>query len=750
MINLDSLNDKQREAVQTTDGPLMILAGAGSGKTKTVATKVAYTLDKFELSPFDVLALTFSNKAAREMRERISQQLGVPENVLMVTTFHSFCARILRTEYRFLGLTSNFTIYDDQESLAMIKNILSLRGISIKEVSPYAVHQFIDEIKNTGYYLGKEKQIDEEKNNLAKFEEDAFFSIYQDYESEILKSNGLDFGGLIVGVLRLFYTNNEILRKYQNKFKFVFVDEFQDTNRAQFELLHLLTSKHQKLCVVGDEDQSIYSWRGADIRNILNFNSAFPEAKLIKLEQNYRSSQVIINASSSVIANNMNRSDKELWTENDEGELIEIKECDSDLDESSVIGEELNKLRLKGVPLKEIAVFYRNNSQSRAIEDQLRRNNIQYRIIGGIKFYDRREIKDIIAYLRIVVNPRDSLALNRVINVPPRGIGAVSLKKIEDYAINNNLTLWDVILALVEDDRDIGVRLTSKARSALRSFSENIKRMMDLNGSEESPSDIIPIILNELGLLNYYQGLGKDIEAVTRIENIEEFVSAIKHYENKEKRPSISLFLESITLDKSEVISPEGEVSLMTIHAAKGLEFSYVFVCGVEENLFPSFRSVEKGGETGIEEERRLFYVAMTRAKAKLYLLFAQTRMQFGSIRFNGPSRFLFEVPKKYVNWEKVGHNSRKGNDSYESYVDLDGIGDSYSASYERGYHSRKGHQNHKYPIGTVVYHNLYGEGRVREILDHGDAEKIVVHFSDGTQKKLMVKYAPLRHIEYD
>jgi len=438
-MNLNFLNESQKEAVLMTDGPVMILAGAGSGKTRTLVARIQYLLEDKNISPFQVLAVTFSNKAAREMRERLAHNTQVNVGALNVTTFHAFCAKVLRMEAVYLGLSKNFTIYDDGESQSIIKALLTKRGINQKELSPYTVAAYIDGLKNLGYYVGLPRSPD-----VEKFAEDKrLFDLFIDYEAELHRSNAIDFGGLITGVLNLFRSFPEVLLKYQQKFKYVLVDEYQDTNRAQFELIQQLSHLHRNVCVVGDEDQSIYSWRGADIRNILTYENVFPEAKLIKLEQNYRSSKKIIEAASEVISRNMARKGKQMWTNNDEGDEIRIVECRDDKAEADFVGQEIRKLHQEGVSLKDIAVFYRNNAHSRTIEDALRKEKFPYRVVAGIKFYDRKEIKDMISYMRIVVNKKDSLALTRIINTPARGVGATSLRKLEDEAVRIGISLFE-------------------------------------------------------------------------------------------------------------------------------------------------------------------------------------------------------------------------------------------------------------------------------------------------------------------
>jgi DNA helicase-2/ATP-dependent DNA helicase PcrA len=522
-MDLNFLNDSQREAVLLTDGPVMILAGAGSGKTRTLVARIQYLLEEKRVSPYQVLAVTFSNKAAREMRERLATSSDINIGTLQVTTFHAFCAKVLRMEAAYLGLSKNFTIYDDGESQSIIKAILNKRGINQKELSPYTVAAFIDGLKNLGYYIGLTRS-----EEVEKFAEDKrLFDIFMEYEAELHRSNAVDFGGLITGVLNLFRSFPEVLTKYQQKFKYVLVDEYQDTNRAQFDLILQLSQLHKNICVVGDEDQSIYS------RNILDYEKVFPEAKLIKLEQNYRSSKKIIEAASEVISRNIARKGKQMWTNNDDGEEIRIVECRDDRAEAEFVGLEIRKLYQSGVSLKDVAVFYRNNAHSRTIEDALRKEKFPYRVVAGIKFYDRKEVKDMIAYMRVVVNKKDSLALTRIINTPARGVGATSLRKLEDEAVRLQLSLFELLEKIVEAPSDFKhLSLSGKVHSAVYQLVHLMQEVQVLETQNHSPSFSYEKLLNESG---YYEVLkaDKSYEGAARLENLEELMSAIKQFEDK-------------------------------------------------------------------------------------------------------------------------------------------------------------------------------------------------------------------------
>lgn len=757
MINLDSLNPVQKEAVLSTDGPVMILAGAGSGKTKTLVTRISYLLEDKNVSPHQLLALTFSNKAAREMRERIAHEVSIDLGALQITTFHAFCAKLLRSEANYLGLSRNFTIYDDGESKAIAKALLERRGISTKEINPYEILNYIDGLKNNGYYNGRNMSA-----GGGAHPDDEYFGYFEEYESELHRANALDFGGLITAVIELFEKFPDVLERYQKRFVYVLVDEYQDTNRAQFELVTLLCGKRKNICVVGDEDQSIYSWRGADIRNILDFERYFPDVRVLKLEQNYRSSKTIIEAASCVIEKNTMRKGKHMWTQNPDGDAIEIVECFNDKDEADFVANEAKKLSQSGIPFKEMAVFYRSNAQARLIEDALRKIKVNYRVVGGVKFYERKEIKDMLSYLRLIINSKDSLALARIINVPARGVGATSLRKLEVEAVNQNTSLWDIIERIVDQNGDFShIKLSAKIKSSLSEFANLINELRVLDQNKVKPSLIYEKVLHESGYYSFLKA-NKDYETLARLENLDELLNAITQFEESVEVGTLEGFLETITLDTSSdfdegLPSEEGEVSLMTVHGAKGLEFTHTFLVGAEENVFPSFRSVD-AGEIGMEEERRLFYVAMTRAMEKLYITFAQGRMLFGQVKFNGPSRFIDEIPEKLFVWKKLkgrednlfgqnfsnGFGNKKGFYNNENFDPYD---QSQETKYDEGevvYQVKESFYEAKFPKGSKVMHSLYGKGIIESTEGSGADEKVMIKFTDGNRKRFMVKFAPI------
>lgn len=737
---LDGLNSQQKAAVESIDGPVMVLAGAGSGKTRTLVTRIAYLMGEMAVSPFRILALTFSNKAAREMRERISQMTGLDIGALQVTTFHAFCARVLRQEADFIGLSRSFTIYDGSESKALMKQVLGRRGISPKELNPKDVLYYIEQLHHNGYWPGRED------HDLDIDESDPFYSYFLEYREELHRANATDFGGLITGVLELFNKYPDVLRRYQERFKYLLVDEYQDTNRCQFDMVTLLASQHSNLCVVGDEDQSIYSWRGADIRNILDFEESFPKAKILRLEQNYRSSKNIIEAASHVIARNTQRKGKKMWTDNDSGESLRIIENESDKKEAEWIAKEIIRLsRSEGVSFSDIAVFYRANSQSRMIEDALRMINIRYRVIGGIKFYERKEVKDLMAYLKLIVNPKDSLSLSRIINVPVRGIGATSLRKLEDEAVRSNKSLWEALETLVQDFSAFShIRITAKVKSSLTTFVSFVQDLIVLHSQGAKASDLFERTLHESG---YWDSLkaAKDHESLARMENVQELGNAIAQFEADRADARLGEFLESVTLDTTTEESDSlGDVSLMTVHGAKGLEFGHVFVTGCEENVFPSWRSLEDDSGAD-EEERRLFYVAMTRAMKRLYLTFARGRMLFGQLKFNGPSRFLLEIPKDYMQW--ISPQGKSSQDRYSTNSDFNDASDEeefveYDDDPVIQVASPK--LEARFPVGSKIRHGLYGDGKVLDSKGMGEEEVVVIRFMDGARKKFKVKFAPL------
>ncbi|MDH4467844.1 MAG: 3'-5' exonuclease [Bacteriovoracaceae bacterium] len=761
MEHLKGLNDVQRTVATQIQGPLMVLAGAGAGKTKTLVARIQHLLIHKRVSPYKILSVTFSNKAAKEMRDRVA---ALPDDVLLgaahslpITTFHSFCARLLRMESHYLGLSKSFTIYDEDDSHTLIKQIMQRRNLSAKEISPYEISFSIDRLKNQGFFWGAEHHEKSVADGLdpALLKIDPFtYEFFSDYEKELRLNNALDFGGLISTTLQLFYQHPEVLEKYQRRYEYIHVDEYQDTNRAQFLMIKLLSGIHKNLCVVGDEDQSIYSWRGADLRNILQFETEFPGYQLIKLEQNYRSTKNIIEAASHVIANNTQRKGKVMWTDNPRGDLIKVQECGDDREESRYVASSIRKYLDQGdFAAKDIAVFYRNNAQSRSFEDALRQHRIPYKIIGGIKFYERKEIKDALAYLRLILNSDDSLSLSRIINVPARGIGTTSLKKIEEEAIQSQQSIFNFLKNKLNDGG-----LTSfskKVQSSAKEFIELILEAKAMHEKDASPTRLFEHLMNKSGYFDYLKSQ-KNQEDRARLENLEEFHRAMEQFESEGRVstgqiPTLSDFVESLALDPAAQWEDENAqiskayVSLMTIHGSKGLEYDVVFLCGAEDGIFPSMQNIERG-ELALEEERRLFYVAMTRAMKHLSISFSKARMLYGSIKYYDPSRFMFEIPENFLDWKKKSKNFHSGSSysdsgnhfSSNTFQDSDPLVDvpSYVAM-----------DLSKFPKGTKIQHQLYGQGIVVMCEGSGEQEKVTVKFYDGSLKKFMAKFTPMEKL---
>jgi len=711
------LNENQQICVEYSTGALMMLAGAGAGKTKTLIAKIVYLLENIDVSPYEVLALTFSNKAAKEMRSRLAEHLPALgqnyRNVPMLSTFHSFCAYILRQECELLGLSKNFSIYDDGDSEAIIKALLNRRNISTKQLSPKLIANFIDRCKNRGLGIHVSEQHRHHEPLVEQFLHDSFlsrdplYSYFVEYQQELMRANALDFGGLINAVI---------------------------------ELLFLLAKKANHLCVVGDEDQSIYSWRGADISNILDFEKYYSDYKLIKLEQNYRSSSNIINAASKVIEHNIHRKGKKMWTDNDKGELIDIRACRDDFDEATNVVNTIENHAVRGMRFDDMAILFRSSASSRSLEDELRKKRIPYRMVGGIKFYERKEVKDLLAYLKLLVNPADNISLSRIINVPVRGIGATTLKKVEEFAHLREQSLFKT-LELILENPSATMKLPTKAKNGVDEFVD-LMNSLRAKLPHQTVTEFFQEVLKATG---YKQDLlsSQDADAQERWNNLEQLYNALATYQNFEEsvgeKATIEGFLQTITLDQNTDDAQYGVVSLMTVHAAKGLEFPLVFIISVEEGSFPSYQSLEKG-ETALEEERRLFYVAMTRAKSKLQLSYARGRMLWGQVRNYDPSQFLSEIPLEYAVW-KTGKNELVNNQFNQD----------KGRRVDRSSSQIEVHQSivsFTYPKGALVEHTTYGAGTVMGGEGSGDDEKVMIKFHHGSLKKFMVKYANLKRLD--
>ena len=662
-MDLSALNDKQREAVEWPDGPLLVLAGAGSGKTRVLTTKLAYLVNEKEVNPYNILAITFTNKAAKEMKERAFKMLGNDAYKMQISTFHSLGLFLIRENYDKLGFEKNFTILDSDDSLTIIKKILKDMNLDPKVYNPRAIRNKISSAKNelmdSNYY-----------SRFANTEyEEIVLDVFRRYEQKVLKNNSMDFDDLLLLPIKLFKKYPEVLEKYQDRFRYILVDEYQDTNEAQYILIKMLSAKYKNICVVGDLDQSIYGFRGANFRNILNFEKDYPDAKVVPLEENYRSTGNILNVANDIIKHNKQRKEKNLWTRNSNGPKIRYHRAYDEKDEASYVMEEIKKLIINGEPKSSIAVLYRTNAQSRNMEEALLRENIPYKVVGSFYFYNRKEIKDLISYLKLIYNPNDDVSLMRVINVPKRQIGPKTIENLASKALEKGVSLYEAI--------DGGKELEfKKLIEKLKKESENI-----------SLTELAEMILVESGMRKELES-SKTIDAEIRLENLEEFKSITKNFEENNGVISLEEFLLEISLvsDMEEHKNNNDVVTLMTIHSAKGLEFDHVFIIGLEEGLFPHSNCLDSSDE--IEEERRLCYVAVTRAKKTLTLVNAKRRMLYGNTNANPPSRFISEINDEYLD-----------KDAFEDEV-----------------HFNKDEMIDKdasYCVGDHVIHNIYGEGVV-------------------------------------
>ena len=720
---LRSLNDVQREAVEHADGPLLILSGAGSGKTRVITHRIAHLIKHHGISPFRILAVTFTNKAANEMKERLDTLVeGGVSRELWVSTFHSTCARILRRDIEKLGAgsggasrskkrayTRDFTIFDTGEQATLVKDVLRQLNYSDKDYNPRAILGLISHAKN--------ESISPQKYEIIA---DGYFErvvaeVYPLYQDALRLNNSLDFDDLLLFTVELLNKNSEVCQFYQNKFEYVLVDEYQDTNRCQYELVQLLAGEKQNVCVVGDDDQSIYAFRGADIRNILDFEKDYPNARVLRLEQNYRSTQNILDAAWSVVQNNKARKPKKLWTEQDEGELVTCYEAMDENDEAGYVGTQIEDWHAEGVDYKDFAVFYRTNAQSRIFEEAFRTANIPYQIVGGVGFYDRMEIKDLLAYLRVMCNPNDSMSVRRIINVPSRGIGATTLERLIDFAAAEDITLFEAVQR-VDEISTINRGLQTKVRRFAEIFNEFDATVL--------PVDALDSVLKVTGYLKNLQSQNS-IEAQNRVENIEELINAVIEYEQNEPEPSLSDYLENVALiadiDTMETDSTD-MVTLMTLHSAKGLEFPFVFIVGVEEGYLPHQRSIST--ESELEEERRLCYVGITRAMEQLYLSHAKSRRTFRETEYRTPSRFISEIPEYLI----------KHVDRYRS-----------PFSQPHGLYEEVLEDPEDYTINQIVHHPQFGRGKITKISGVGGDIHITVRFSRaGMTKRFAASLAPL------
>ena len=724
---LRSLNDVQREAVQHTDGPLLILSGAGSGKTRVITHRIAYLIKHHNVSPFRILAVTFTNKAANEMKDRLDALVeGGVSRDLWVATFHATCARILRRDIEKLGeraasegvsqskkraYTRDFTIFDTSEQATLVKDVLRQLNYSDKQYNPRAVLSLISRAKNESISPRKYAEI------ADGYFERIVAEVYPLYQDALCMNNSLDFDDLLLFTVKLLNENPEVCESYQNKFEYILVDEYQDTNRCQYELVRLLTGAKQNICVVGDDDQSIYAFRGADIRNILDFEQDYPNTCVLRLEQNYRSTQNILDAAWNVVQNNKARKPKKLWTEQEDGEQVTCYEAMDENDEAGYVGTQIEDWNTEGVDYKDFAVFYRTNAQSRIFEEAFRAANIPYQIVGGVGFYDRMEIKDLLAYLRVMCNPNDSMSLRRIINVPSRGIGATTLERLIDFAAAEDITLFEAAQR-VDEITTINRGLQAKVKRFTKIFDEFDASVL--------PTDALDYVLKVTGYLKNLEAQSKNnIEAQNRVENIEELINAVIEYEDNEPEPSLSDYLENVALiadvDAMETDSTD-MVTLMTLHSAKGLEFPFVFIVGMEEGYLPHQRSIST--ESELEEERRLCYVGITRAMEQLYLLHARSRRTFRETEYRVQSRFIAEIPEHLIK-----HVDRYRSPFHESV----------------GLYEEVPEDADDYYVNQIVDHPQFGRGKVTKVSGAGQDVYVTVRFSRvGMTKRFAASLAPL------
>ncbi len=776
MGNYDLLNSMQKKAVFCTEGPLLILAGAGSGKTRVLTHRIAYLIEEKQVNPWNIMAITFTNKAAGEMRERVDRQVEYGADSVWVSTFHSSCVRILRRHIEFLGYDSSFSIYDTDDQKTLMKQVYKAMGIDNRMFKERAVMSLISSAKDE--LITPEEFL----LNAADFHERRIGEIYQEYQKQLKKNNALDFDDLIVKTVELFQNNPQVLQYYQNRFQYIMVDEYQDTNTAQFKLVQLLASGHKNICVVGDDDQSIYKFRGANIGNILNFEEAFPGAQVIKLEQNYRSTQSILDAANAVIRNNRGRKAKTLWTANGEGEKIAFRQFDQAYEEADFI---VRDILAKGYPYEDCAVLYRTNAQSRLLEEKCIAYNVPYRLVGGVNFYQRKEIKDILAYLKTIANGRDDVAVGRIVNVPKRGIGAASVGKVTIFASANGYSLYEAM------SRSKVIPGLGKAADKIVRFTDMIE---DFRGrmKEEAYTirQLLEDILEETGYRKELEA-EEDVEGQSRLENINELMNKAVAYWEEAEHPTLDEFLEEVALvaDVDQLDQSEARVTLMTLHSAKGLEFETVYLSGMEDGLFPSYMTIISDDRSELEEERRLCYVGITRAKRNLTLTAARMRMVNGETRYCKCSRFVEEIPEELLKASRLEPRYAGGSDrrQMEAYIE-DGdlpwnqgtscgrsgkiAGVSQFGSKENAYASRTASfggtgagaagaasgkpafgrsftvarsQSLDYQVGDRVTHIKFGGGVVQEIKDGARDYEVTVCFDTAGVKRMFASFAKLK-----
>ena len=761
----DKLNEPQREAVYHTDGPLLILAGAGSGKTRVLTHRIAYLIGERGVNPWNILAITFTNKAAEEMRQRVDNLVGFGAESVWVSTFHSACVRILRRFIDRLGYENHFTIYDTDDQKTLIKEVCRKVDVDTKVFKERSLLSAISSAKNE-MILPDEFEL----NAGGDFAKMKIAKVYREYEAQMRANNALDFDDLLVKTVQLLQTQSDVLESYQERFRYIMVDEYQDTNTVQFQLVSLLAGKYKNLCVVGDDDQSIYKFRGANIRNILDFEHEFPDAKVIKLEQNYRSTGNILNAANSVIANNRGRKEKSLWTENGEGELIRLRQFDTAFDEADFIGEDIKNAVRQGGSYNDSAVLYRTNAQSRLLEEKFIAMNIPYKIVGGVNFYARREIKDLLAYLKTIDNGRDDVAVRRIINVPKRGIGLTTINRIQESATERGIGFYEALLA---PGLIAGV---GRSATKLDSFAALIEYFKTL-AEEMNITDLLQEVIEKTGYIESLENEDKE-EAKTRKENIDELISKAATYEescqDKDEKATLSGFLEEVALvaDIDSLDEDQEYVVLMTLHSAKGLEFPRVYLAGMEDGLFPGYMSINAGDREELEEERRLCYVGITRAEQELTLTSARRRMVHGETQYNPMSRFVKEIPrelldtgnKKFTQETEMPAQQNTYARAREAFraqaftgalggmtpAKNQGVGKPLTgsqalASLQKGSQLAAGGNGPLgYEVGDRVRHVKFGEGTVTDIKEGGRDHEVTIEFDSVGTRKMFAKFAKL------
>ena len=761
----DKLNEPQREAVYHTDGPLLILAGAGSGKTRVLTHRIAYLIGERGVKAWNILAITFTNKAAEEMRQRVDNLVGFGAESVWVSTFHSACVRILRRFIDRLGYENHFTIYDTDDQKTLIKEVCRKVDVDTKVFKERSLLSAISSAKNE-MILPDEFEL----NAGGDFAKMKIAKVYREYEAQMRANNALDFDDLLVKTVQLLQTQPDVLESYQERFRYIMVDEYQDTNTVQFQLVSLLAGKYKNLCVVGDDDQSIYKFRGANIRNILDFEHEFPDAKVIKLEQNYRSTGNILNAANSVIANNRGRKEKSLWTENGEGELIRLRQFDTAFDEADFIGEDIKSAVRQGGSYNDSAVLYRTNAQSRLLEEKFIAMNIPYKIVGGVNFYARREIKDLLAYLKTIDNGRDDVAVRRIINVPKRGIGLTTINRIQESATERGIGFYEALLA---PGLIAGV---GRSATKLDSFAALIEYFKTL-AEEMNITDLLQEVIEKTGYVESLENEDKE-EAKTRKENIDELISKAATYEescqDKDEKATLSGFLEEVALvaDIDSLDEDQEYVVLMTLHSAKGLEFPRVYLAGMEDGLFPGYMSINAGDREELEEERRLCYVGITRAEQELTLTSARRRMVHGETQYNPMSRFVKEIPrelldtgnKKFTQETEIPAQQNTYARAREAFraqaftgalggmtpAKNQGVGKPLTgsqalASLQKGSQLAAGGNGPLgYEVGDRVRHVKFGEGTVTDIKEGGRDHEVTIEFDSVGTRKMFAKFAKL------